>query len=329
MTKSNMEKLLLGYGAEILSMGKKIYPFLEVEKINTMMWVGYQLDGVKVCEKYHESAMVKIFDKIEDGCEMKIIQIAGPSSSGKTTLAANLFCSLSEKGYNPIMISLDDYYRGKEYYKVNEFGESDYESPEAIDIELFNEQIYNITHGVTVELPVFNFEKVAREPSGRIVRSGENKAIIVEGIHALNPVIAENCGDISRFKIFVNPMGQVLRKGELIFDAPDLRLVRRLVRDFFHRSTNAFETFMRWPSVREGEEKYIFPFADSADITFNTWLPYETCVLRTFTDDILNEIKNFGPHREVAKRLKQSLSYFVPVDPSIIPETSLLREFVK
>lgn len=324
-----MDKLLLGYGAEILSMGKKKYPFLEVEKINTMMWPDYQNDGVKVCEKYHESAMKAIFSRIEDGSEIKIIQISGPSSSGKTTLASNLFRYLREKMYNPVMISLDDYYRGKEYYKVNEYGESDYESPEAIDLELFNEHIYKMTHGMTVELPLFNFHKVQREPVGRIIEAGKSMAFIVEGIHALNPVIAQSCGDISRFKIFVNAMGQITRKGELLFDAPDLRLIRRLVRDYFHRCTNALGTIKRWDSVREGEEKYIFPYADSTDISFNTWLPYETCVLKTFTDDILKETINYGIYKKEATRLKHILSFFSKVSPSIIPKNSLLREFVK
>ncbi|MEI6603288.1 MAG: nucleoside kinase [Clostridia bacterium] len=324
-----MKKLLLGYGAEIIHMGKKQYPFLEVDKINAMMWSGYQAEGVKVCERYHETAMQEIFNKLEDGCDMKIIQIAGPSSSGKTTLAQNIFLHLCENDYNPVMISLDDYYRGKEYYSVNEFGESDYESPEAIDIALFNEQIYQLTHGITVELPLFNFEKVQREAVGRLIRAGECKAIIVEGIHALNPVIAENCNDISRFKIFVNAMGQITRKGELLFDAPDLRLVRRMVRDHFHRCTDALETLKRWPSVREGEEEHIFPYADSADISFNTWLPYETCVLKTFTDDILKEHRNYGKFAPEAKRLKHILSYFSPVSPEIIPTTSILKEFVK
>jgi len=324
-----MSRLLLGYGAEILSMGKKQYPSLEVDKINTMMWLDYQIEGVKVCEKYHENAMKAIFNELEDGSAIKIIQIAGPSSSGKTTLASNLFHNLCLKGYNPILISLDDYYRGKEYYAVNEQGESDYECPEAIDIDLFNEHIFKLSHGITVELPLFNFHTVQREPVGRLIHAGESRAFIVEGIHALNPVIASTCADISRFRIFVNAMGQVTRKGELILDAPDLRLLRRMVRDYFHRCTDALGTLKRWDSVREGEEKYIFPYADSADISFNTWLPYETCVLKTFTDEILFGIKNYGEFRTESKRLKLIMSYFHSVTPSIIPGTSLLQEFVK
>jgi len=324
-----MGKLLLGYGAEILNMGSRHYPFLEVEKINTMMWPDFQNEGVKVCEKYHDVAMNAIHTQIEGGSAIKIIQIAGPSSSGKTTFAGNIFDSLFSKGFNPVMISLDDYYRGKDYYKLNEYGESDYESPEAIDLELFNNNIFDLTHGIKVELPLFNFEKVQREPRGRIIEAGESRAFVVEGIHALNPAIAETCGDISRFKIFVNAMGQITRDEALLFDAPDIRLVRRMVRDYFHRCTDALGTLKRWDAVRAGEEKYIFPFADSADITFNTWLPYETCVLKTFTDEILGAVKDFGDHKEEAKRLKNILSFFISVSPEIIPAKSLLKEFVK
>jgi len=324
-----MNKLLLGYGAEILNMGKRQFPHLEVDKINTMMWPDYLLDGISVCERYHVSAMNEIFAQIEDGCDMKIIQIAGPSSSGKTTFATNIYNYLWEKGYNPVMISLDDYYRGQEYYAKNLSGDSDYESPEAIDIELFNEQIFKLSHGITVEIPKFNFETGERDPDGRIIPAGESKAFIVEGIHALNPVIAENCEDISRFKIFINAMGQIRHNGLVLFEAQDLRLIRRIVRDYFHRHTSALETIKRWPSVRDGEEKYIFPFADSSDISFNSWLPYETCVLKTFIDDILGEVKNYGKYSSEAKRLKKMLTNFRKVDPFFIPETSLLREFVE
>lgn len=284
---------------------------------------------IRVSEALHEKKIADMADKICEERNVDIILIAGPSSSGKTTFAQRLAVQLKVNGKRPISISMDDYFLDREKTPRDENGDYDFESVEAIDIDLFNNDLIRLLEGQEVELPKFNFISGKREASGNVVRVDENHPIIVEGIHALNGMLTPSIPEKNKYKVYVSALTQLNVDSHNRIPTTDTRMLRRIVRDKKHRGNSAEDTFMRWESVRKGEEKNIFPFQEEADIMFNTSLVYELSVLKKYVVPLLQTIDEGSQYYSEAKRLLKFLGYFKDVeDERIIPPNSILREFI-
>ena len=283
---------------------------------------------IRIAEALHEKKVAQIADEItKEG--KRIILIAGPSSSGKTTFAQRLAIQLKVNGLRPVSISTDDYFVDREHTPKDEWGEYDFESIEAVDLELFNEQLSKLLQGEEVEIPIFNFQKGAREFRGRIMKITSDQPIIIEGIHGLNERLTEGVPSDQKFKIYISALTQLNIDEYNRIPTTDTRLIRRIVRDSKYRGHSALKTLNQWPSVRRGEEKNIFPFQEEADVMFNSALVYELAVLKKYVEPLLHEITDRHPEYSEAKRLLKFLSYFIPIDDEhIIPQTSIIREFI-
>ena len=282
---------------------------------------------VNMAEGLHEKRLSRIADKIKENPQIKVILIAGPSSSGKTSFANRLCLHLKINHINPVVISLDDYYVDDTRMPRDEKGEMDFECVEAIDYELFNEHLSRLAAGECVELPKYDF-KIRKRVKGKTLSLKENQIIIAEGIHALNELLTSRVQRENKYKIYLSCLTSLCLDEYNAFSPTDNRLLRRMVRDAAYRNTPAEGTFKLWKSVRRGEQKYIFPFECEADEVFNSSLVYELSVLKKPALELLAGI---GPHSEYysrAQRLIKLLSYFEYMDSSPIPPTSLIREFV-
>lgn len=305
---------------------------LEIENVgalNTLVKEGRAVEIVRISEALHEKKIASIADMIvESGHRKKIILISGPSSSGKTTFAQRLSIQLRVNGLKPVTISLDDYFVNRKETPRDEKGEYDYEALEAIDVKLFNRQLNDLIRGKEVELPVFNFNTGAREPSGRKLQIDDDHVLIIEGIHGLNEKLTPEIPRENKFKIYVSALTSMNIDDHNRIPTTDNRIIRRLVRDHQFRGSSTVSTIKRWPSVRRGEEMNIFPFQESADVMFNSALMYELGVLKTYAEPLLMEIDNSTVEYSEARRLIEFLSYFLPIDPKDVPANSIIREFI-
>jgi uridine kinase len=284
---------------------------------------------IKISEALHEKKIAEIANKISlQKNDVKVVLIAGPSASGKTTFSKRLGVQLAVNGLHPHIISLDDYFVNREKTPRDEFGEYDFEVLEAIDVEFFNQQLIDLMDGKDVRLPKFDFLHGKRTMNGDLLQLRSGDILIVEGIHGMNPNLLTKVRSENTFKIFISALTQISFDEHTHISAADNRLIRRITRDSKYRGYPAYETIKRWPSVRRGEEKNIFPYQENADVMFNSATLYELAVLKKYTEPILKQVPENRPEYTEAKRLLKFLSYFKPIDDDEIPPTSLLREFL-
>ncbi|AYD41488.1 nucleoside kinase [Clostridium fermenticellae] len=287
--------------------------------------IGYM---IRVAEALHEKKIAYIADEITKKKDVKIVLIAGPSSSGKTTFARRLGIQLRVNGLAPIPISLDDYFVDREHTPKDENGEYDFESIYALDLKLFNSNLSDILHGKEVELPFFNFKTGMREWVGKKIKLPSNGLIIIEGIHGLNEMLTSSIPYKNKFKIYISALTQLNIDNHNRIATTDVRIVRRIVRDSLYRGYSAEDTLKMWPSIKRGEEKNIFIFQENADVMFNSTLVYELCVLKKYALKELEKINSTSPVYYEMLRLKSFLHFFRDVDVDLVPDNSILREFV-
>ena len=289
---------------------------------------GLATDLINVSEALQEKKISQIADTIAGRKEIKVVLIAGPSSSGKTTFCKRLSVQLLASGVKPVQISLDDYFVNRTETPKDENGELDYESIYALNIPLINEQFNALFRGEEVELPKYNFQTGMSEKSGKKMHLGENNILLVEGIHALNPALTEQIADDKKFKIYASALTTILLDDHNYIPTTDNRLLRRIVRDYKYRGCSAQETIHRWPSVRAGENKWIFPYQEQADVMFNTALLFELAVIKPQAEEVLEQVPENCEEYAEAYRLRKFLKYFAPLPFRNLPPTSLLREFL-
>jgi uridine kinase len=301
----------------------------DVGKLNDVIENGGLKDLVLIAEALHEKKIAQIADLIkQQQPQKKVIMIAGPSSSGKTTFAQRLSIQLRVNGLNPLNISVDDYFVEKTNTPLDEEGKPDYEALEAVDLHLFNKDINTLINGGEVEIPSYNFQKGKREYNGKKMKMAEGEVLVIEGIHCLNPGLTSEVKQENKFNIYISAITSMRIDRHNRIPTTDLRLVRRMVRDNRYRGTPAPKTIDMWPNVRKGEEKNIFPFQEKADAMFNSSLIYDLPMLKPLALPLLNEITNDLPQYAEARRLIEFLSYFVSAPTDLVPANSILREFI-
>lgn len=283
---------------------------------------------IQISEALHAKNIAEIASRIAGNRQIKLILIAGPSSSGKTTFAQKLSIQLQAEGLMPHLISMDNYFIDRERVAFGPDGLQDFESLQALDTELFNEHMHRLLLGEAVEMPVYNFKVGKREYSGEMLRLGEEDVLIVEGIHCLNESMSSSVPKEQKFKIYISAITMLNIDDHNRIPTTDGRLLRRMVRDHQHRATSAAETIKRWPSVRGGEERNIFPFQEEADVIFNSAHIYELAVLKTYAEPLLFKIQKEEPEYGEARRLIKFLNYFLGVSSELVPEMSIVREFI-
>jgi len=306
----------------------KILELENISHLNDAIKGGRINEVMQVAEGLHEKKIAQIADMISASGNKKLVLIAGPSSSGKTTFAQRLSVQLRVNGLKPVPISIDDFFKNREDTPVGEDGELDFETIDAIDIVTFNDVIKRLINGKEVEIPVFNFHTGQREWRGKKLKISEEQVLVVEGIHGLNETLTRYIPKEQKFKIYISALTHLGIDDHNRIPTSDLRLIRRIVRDFQFRSHDALSTIKRWDSVRRGEDKYIYPFQEEADIMFNSSLVYELAVLNQVALPQLQKIDNSVPEYIEAKRLTKFLQYFLEADIDGIPTNSILREFV-
>ena len=279
-------------------------------------------------EAIQESGIARIAEQIVEAGNKKFVMIAGPSSSGKTTFSHRLSIQLAAHGMKPHPIAVDNYFVNREHTPLDEFGEKDYECLEAIDVEQFNKDMLALLNGERVELPVFNFKTGQREYKGDFLQLGKEDILVIEGIHGLNDKLSYALPKESKFKIYISALTQLNIDEHNRIPTTDGRLIRRIVRDARTRGTSAKDTIARWPSVRRGEEKNIFPYQEEADVMFNSALIYELACLKVYAEPLLFGISKEEPEYLEANRLLKFFDYFVAVPSEEVPNNSLLREFI-
>ncbi|MGL4773524.1 MAG: nucleoside kinase [Clostridium sp.] len=300
----------------------------DVGSLNEKVSNGELRDLIMVSEALHEKKIAYLADKIGDDKDKKIVLIAGPSSSGKTTFANRLGVQLRVNGLVPIAISLDDYFVDREHTPKDENGEYDFESIYAIDLELFNAHLQGLLNGEEVEIPSFNFKKGAREWVGHKLKLPENGVLVIEGIHGLNPILTSSVDDKNKFKIYISALTQLNLDNHNRIATTDVRKIRRIVRDYLSRGYGGDDTLKMWKSIRRGERKNIFVYQEEADAMFNSTIPYELCVLKPFALRELEKIGEESPVFHEARRLISFLSFFKEIEVDKVPENSILREFI-
>ena len=296
--------------------------------INQLIEETGPVDFITLCEQRHNRQLCELGEIIENDIEnIRLICIAGPSSSGKTTFANRLRIELLSRGISPIRISLDDYYLTREEIPLDEEGKPDFEDIRALDIELFNQNMIDLISGLEVQLPKFDFKLGHRVP-GRVLKIDEGQPIIIEGIHALNDLMTTSIPNHQKFKIFIAPQAQVNIDNHNPLALTDLRLLRRIVRDFQFRNADAIDTLNMWPSVRKGEFKWIYKTQEGANYVFNSLLPYELPVMKKYAMPLLEKIDPESEHYPVAERLIRMLKFFKDLPDEWVPSNSLMREFI-
>ncbi len=284
---------------------------------------------IKISEALQEKKIAEIANQISSrNGEVKVVLVAGPSASGKTTFSKRLGVQLAVNGMRPYQISLDDYFVDRENTPKDEFGEYDFEALESIDVEFFNQQLIEIMEGKEVRLPKFDFQLGKRTQNGHSLKLLPDDILIVEGIHGMNPNLLTKVKPENTFKIFISALTQISFDEHTHISTADNRLFRRMTRDSKYRGYPAYETIKRWPSVRRGEEKNIFPYQENADVMFNSATLYELAVLKKYAEPILKDVPENREEYSEAARLLIFLSYFKTIDDYEIPPTSLLREFL-
>ena len=307
---------------------KKILKVNDVSSLNEFIRNGNISEIIKISEVIHEKKISKIADEIKNNKHVKLILIAGPSASGKTTFAKRLTIHLQVNGIKTAMLSLDNYFVNRDKTPLDEKGEHDFEHIDAIDLALFNENLLDLIEGKEVITPLYDFKEGKRKKEGIKMQLEKDEVIVIEGIHGLDPKLTYYIPDILKYKIYVSALTQLNVDSHNRIPTTDTRKIRRMVRDYHFRKYRAEETLKRWESIRRGEERWIFPFQENADSMFNSALIYELAVLKEQATILLREI---SPESEVyyeARRLLNFLSYFFTLSTGEIPPTSILREFV-
>lgn len=301
-----------------------------VAALNDLIVSRKEAEFLRVAEALHEKRIAEIADEVtKNHGDKRLVLIAGPSSSGKTTFARRLLIQLKVNGLKPVSISLDDYFVDREKTPLDDEGEYDFEALQAIDLKLFNQHLPRLLAGEEVEIPSFNFNTGKREFNGHKIKVENGQPLILEGIHALNEALTNSIPRDAKFKVYVSCLTQLNIDEHNRIPTTDTRLIRRLVRDFQFRGNDAIRTLTMWPSVRRGEEVNIFPFQEEADAMFNSALFYELSALKKYAEPLLRQIDNQNPLFAEAKRLLKFLGYFVVLEnEEDIPKTSILREFI-
>lgn len=329
---------------EVVKQEKMLEVFQEYHRWNQILGIstvgdlnvacneGHATDLINVSEALQEKKIAQIADEIthrdQDGKRVKLVLISGPSSSGKTTFSKRLSIQLMTNGLKPYPISLDDYFVNRNDTPLDENGKHDFESLYAVDLPFFEEQLTTLLNGGEVELPRYNFTTGKREMSEKKLRIDEHMILIIEGIHALNPALTPHIPNENKYKVYVSALTTILLDNHNYIPTTDNRLLRRIIRDYKYRNYSAEETIARWPSVRAGEEKWIFPYQENADAMFNSALLFELAVLKDYVEPVLRKVPNRCPEYSEAHRLLRFLNYFVSVQDKELPPTSLLREFL-
>ncbi len=295
-----------------------------VEKDDTAMLIN-------VAEALHNNRFAALANQIKTQFEAggaRIVMIAGPSSSGKTTFTKRLAIQLMTNLLEPKMISLDDYFVDRHRTPLDENGDYDYESLHALDLKLFNSDLNRLLAGEEVELPYYNFATGAREYRGNRIKLSDHSILLIEGIHGLNPELTANVEQRLKFLIYVSALTTISIDDHNWIPTTDNRLLRRIIRDAKYRGVSPQDTIRRWPSVRRGEEKWIFPFQENADATFNSSLLFELGVMKDRAEALLRTVPHDIPEYAESSRLRTFLSYFCSIPENLVPSTSLLREFL-
>ncbi|MBO5477592.1 MAG: nucleoside kinase [Clostridia bacterium] len=307
---------------------KRILGIPNIGALNDKILKNNMLDTIQVAEAIHQRKIVEIVQDIEKKKEIKLILIAGPSSSGKTTFAQKLGVQLRLTGYNPITISMDNYFKERADTPKGPDGKYDFETVDALDIELFNNQMNSLINGETVELPEFDFLTGTKKYNGKFLTLKQKDVLVVEGIHALNPILTKFTPAKNKYKIYIAPITTLNLDSYTKVSSSDTRFLRRMVRDFATRGHSVERTFELWGNVKKGEEKYIFPYVEDVDVIFNSSIIYEPAVIKTFAQPLLLQLDKSSKYYAEARRLYEYLNNFLPMETSNIPIDSLLREFI-
>ena len=299
-----------------------------VGDLNRAIQEGHTNTLIQISEALQEKKIAQIADEIAHRPGIKMVLIAGPSSSGKTTTCKRISVQLAVNGLKPIGISLDDYFLDRDQTPRDESGDYDFEHLHALNIPLLNQQLNALFRGEEVELPRYNFQQGKSEWSGKHLQLKGNEILVVEGIHALNPELTAEIPDSQKFRIYASALTTILLDNHNYIPTTDNRLLRRIIRDYKYRGVSAQETIRRWPSVRKGENRWIFPYQENADAMFNSAMLFELAVIKQQAEPLLEQVpENCVEHAE-AYRLRKFLKYIKPIPEAQIPPTSLLREFL-
>ncbi|MDE6354650.1 MAG: nucleoside kinase [Prevotella sp.] len=299
-----------------------------IGSLNEAIDRGWSTELINVSEALQEKKIVRIADEIASRPDVRMVLIAGPSSSGKTTTCKRIAVQLLANGVRPVDISLDDYFVDREKTPRDASGDYDYESVHALNIPLLNAQLAALFAGEEVELPRYNFQTGLSEKSGRRLRLREGEVLVVEGIHALNPELTAQIPDNLKYRVYASALTTILIDEHNYVPTTDNRLLRRIIRDHKYRGCNARETIRRWPSVRAGENRWIFPYQEQADMMFNTAMLFELAVIKTQAEPLLEQVPENCEEYSEAYRLLKFLRYIRPIPYEQVPSTSLLREFL-
>lgn len=299
-----------------------------VGDFNNAVATDHSIDLINISEALQEKKIAHIADEIAKRKGVKLILLAGPSSSGKTTTCKRLSIQLIANGLRPLQISLDDYFVDRELSPRDEKGDYDFESIHALNLKLINEQFNALFNGEEVELPRYDFPTGKSVKSGNKLKMEDNNVLVVEGIHALNPELTAQIPEELKYRVYVSALTTILLDDHNYIPTTDNRLLRRIIRDYKYRGVDARETIRRWPSVRAGENKWIFPFQENADVMFNSAMLFELAVIKQQAEPLLEQVPENSPEYSEAYRLLKFLKYIKPIPNTDIPPTSLLREFL-
>ena len=299
-----------------------------VGDLNDAIMHGFTANLIQISEALQEKKIAKIADEIAGRKGIKLVLIAGPSSSGKTTTCKRLSVQLAVNGIKPIGISLDDYFLDRDKTPLDEKGDYDFEHLHALNLPLLNEQLSALFRGEEVELPRYDFPTGTSQKSGKHLRLDENEILVVEGIHALNPELTSQIPNEQIFRVYASALTTILLDSHNYVPTTDNRLLRRIIRDHKYRAVSAQETIRRWPSVRRGENRWIFPFQENADAMFNSAMLFELAVIKSQAEPLLEQVPENCEEYAEAYRLLKFLRYIKPIPETQIPPTSLLREFL-
>lgn len=299
-----------------------------VGDFNAAVDAGHATDIINISEALQEKKIAQIAEQIAARPGVKLVLLAGPSSSGKTTSCKRLSIQLAVNGLKPLQISLDDYFVDRERTPKDENGEYDYESIYALDLQKINDQFNALFRGEEVELPKYDFQSGKSEKSGQRLKMNDNNVLVVEGIHALNPELTAQIPNEQIFRVYASALTTILLDNHNYIPTTDNRLLRRIIRDYKYRGVSAQDTIHRWPSVRAGENKWIFPFQENADAMLNTAMLYELAVLKMQAEPLLEQVPENCDEYAEAYRLLKFLKYFKGIPFNNLPPTSLLREFL-
>lgn len=291
--------------------------------------IGNTQDFISACEKRFDTAVNEVVEDFLSNSDYDIVMLAGPSSSGKTTTAGILADKIDDSGRNAYIVSLDDFYLNNEDIPVNDEGMKDYENVTALDIELIHKCFNDLIVNRKAELPIFDFMTSHRSEKTKYIELGKDDVIIVEGLHALNPVITDGLDEGHLYRIYISVSSRIMGdNGKILLNKRNLRLIRRMIRDYRHRNSPVENTFFMWQGVLNGEDKFLFPYEKYADVKINSFHGYETCIFKDEALRLLGGVGEDSEYYEKAQELIGAVSLFEKIEPSLLPKTSLLNEFL-